>query len=156
MNKQKIKKTAAALSPAKGAVNNTTFEEILRKKLLRLTAERKALYRYLSGLEEPIGIKQIVSSLADDMDQATVYRNIELFEDIGVISKIYTGWKYRVELSERFRPHHHHMTCTNCSKIIPITLGEKMEEAIKSFGTKHGFKIKSHEVELRGLCSRCS
>jgi Fe2+ or Zn2+ uptake regulation protein len=31
-----------------------------------------------------------------------------------------------------------------------------MEEAIDNFGKKHEFKIKSHEIELRGLCSDCS
>lgn len=137
-------------------VDDLKFAEILKKKMLRLTTERKALYKHLAGLDSPIGIKKLVSSLSSEMDQATVYRNVELFEELGIIHKIYTGWKYRVELSEKFRPHHHHMTCTNCGRIIKISLGERMEEAIENFGKKHGFKIKSHEIELRGLCQDCS
>jgi Fur family ferric uptake transcriptional regulator len=136
-------------------VSDLKFEEILDKKLLRLTAERKTLFRHIARLESPVSIKELASSLSDQMDQVTVYRNVELFEKLGIINRIYTGWKYRIELSERFRPHHHHMTCINCGKIIPITLGERMEDAIESFGKKHGFKIKSHEVELRGLCKDC-
>lgn len=152
---RKTKNTHSKTNRSSAAFDDLKFEDILKKKSLRMTAERKSLYEHLSGLDEPVGIKQLVSSLSGEMDQATVYRNIELFDEIGVINKIYTGWKYRIELSEKFRPHHHHMTCINCGKVIPINLGPRMEEAIGNFGRRHGFKIKNHEVELRGLCNSC-
>lgn len=153
--KDNVEKARKSANTTDGLAGIVAFDEILKIKMLRVTDERKALYSHLSGLEAPISIKQLAASLSSKMDQATVYRNIEVFEEIGVINKIYTGWKYRIELSERFRPHHHHMTCENCGKIIPISLGEKMEQAIENFGRKHGFKIKSHEIELRGLCKDC-
>lgn len=131
------------------------FEDILKKKMLRLTSERKLLYKALSDQQAPLSMRELAYSLSDEMNQATIYRNIDLFEELGIVNKIYTGWKYRIELSERFRPHHHHMTCVNCNKVIPISLGERMEKAIENFGDKHDFKIKSHEVELRGLCKNC-
>ncbi|HEX5797291.1 MAG TPA: Fur family transcriptional regulator [Candidatus Saccharimonadales bacterium] len=137
-------------------VDEITFEEILDKKRLRVTRERRNLYERLAGQNRPVSINQLVSSLSTQMDPATVYRNVELFEKIGIINKVYAGWKYRVELSERFRPHHHHLSCQNCGKIIPITLGVRLEKAIESFGRKHGFKITDHEVELRGLCKNCN
>lgn len=135
--------------------DDLTFVDILKKKHLRLTHERKILYQYLAKLESPGTIKQLVASLSSEMDQATVYRNIELFDQIGIINKIYTGWKYNIELSEKFRPHHHHMTCVNCGQVITISLGPRMEESIQNFGHKHGFKIKTHVVELRGICENC-
>lgn len=137
------------------AVDDFVFEEILNKKRLRVTPQRKALYRSLAGHDRPVSLKHLASSLSERMDQVTVYRNIEVFENTGIINKVYTGWKYRIELSEQFRPHHHHLTCERCGKVTPIKLGEKMESAIQSFGKRHGYKIKNHEVELHGLCKNC-
>ena len=131
------------------------FKRILKQKGLRLTGARLSLYEFLVKTNHPLSTNKLVSSLAQHEDRASVYRNIELFEKIGIITKVYTGWKYRIELSEQFRPHHHHLTCSNCGRIVPISLGEKMEKAIGNFGDKHGFKITGHQIELTGLCSSC-
>ena len=137
-------------------MDSEQFKKILKKKHLRLSGARLSLYEFLAKHEGPLSTNKLVGSLSAHSDRASVYRNIELFEKIGVINKVYTGWKYRVELSEKFRPHHHHLTCSNCGKIIQIVLGEKMEKAIENFGEKHGFKITSHQIELSGLCKNCS
>ncbi len=136
-------------------VNDVKFKEMLEKRRLRVTGQRKALYQSLAGHNQPVSLKRLASSLSDHMDQVTVYRNIDLFESIGVINKVYTGWKYRIELSEQFRPHHHHLTCKNCGEITTISLGGRMEKAMESFGKKHGFKITGHQIELHGLCKNC-
>lgn len=136
-------------------VKTEEFKKILKKNELRLSEARLALYEFLAKHDRPLSTNKLVTSLSAHSDRASIYRNIELFEKIGIINKVYTGWKYRVELSEKFRPHHHHLTCTSCGKIIPIHLGEKMEKAILNFGDKHGFKITDHQIELRGLCKNC-
>lgn len=135
---------------------NDKFKKILKNRKLRLTGARLSLYNFLAESNRPLSVNKLVASLAPKADRASVYRNIELFESIGIIHKVYTGWKYRIELSEQFHPHHHHLTCEKCGKIIPISLGSKMEKAIENFGGKHGFKITSHQIELHGLCSRCT
>lgn len=131
------------------------FKKIFKKKELRLSGARLALYEFLAKHDRPLSINKLVTSLSAHADRASIYRNIELFERIGIVHKVYTGWKYRVELSEKFRPHHHHMTCINCGKIIPISLGERMEKAINNFGDKHGFRITDHQIELSGICKKC-
>lgn len=136
-------------------IDQVKFEQILKDNSLTATKSRKALYQSLAGHNRPISVNSLINSLSDQLDRSTVYRNIETFEKIGVINKVYTGWKYRLELSEKFRPHHHHLTCDNCGKVIPINLGQKMETAILHFGKKNNFKIQNHEIELRGLCSNC-
>lgn len=136
-------------------IDNEKFKKILKQRKLRVTGARLSLYSFLAENNGPFSVNKLVGSLSKRADRASVYRNIELFEKIGIINKVYTGWKYRIELSEKFRPHHHHLTCTDCGKIIPISLGERMEKAIGNFGDKHGFKITGHEIELSGLCKNC-
>jgi Fe2+ or Zn2+ uptake regulation protein len=136
-------------------IDNEKFRKILKQRKLRLTGARLALYDFMSEHNRPLSVNKLVASLSAKADRASVYRNIELFEKIGVINKVFTGWKYRIELSEQFRPHHHHLTCQKCGKSIPISLGERMEKAIESFGEKHDFKITGHQIELHGLCKNC-
>lgn len=137
-------------------IDNEKFTNMLKQRKLRLTGARLSLYNFLSDNNQPISINKLVASLSAKADRASVYRNIELFEKIGIINKVYTGWKYRVELSEQFRPHHHHLSCRKCGKITPISLGDQMEKAIENFGDKHGFKITDHQIELNGLCRKCA
>lgn len=137
-------------------MDQTRFEKILKKNGLRLTSTRKSLYKTLAGYNRPIGVNTLVNALSSQVDRSSVYRNIETFSSIGVVNKVYTGWKYRLELSEKFRPHHHHITCEKCGVIIPLQLGNTTELALIRAGMKRGFKVKNHEVELRGLCKNCS
>ena len=131
------------------------FKKILRKNSLYVTRQRVALFKLLLNEPKPLPLQDVANKLDDKLDLVTVYRNIESLEKIQVIKKIYTGWSYRVELSEKFRAHHHHLTCTQCSKTIRINLSDKIENELRSIGKSHDFVIKSHEVELYGLCKSC-
>lgn len=133
----------------------TKFELLLKENNLTATKVRKAMYEALSAHKQPIGVNTLVSSLSGKVDRASVYRNIAVFESIGIINKVYSGWKYRLELSEKFRPHHHHMTCQKCGVIVTIELGSEIEQSLSRAGKKHGFQVVDHEVELQGLCKNC-
>lgn len=131
------------------------FNSILKENALTVTKVRLAIYKALSSHNQPIGVNTLVSSLSGQADRASIYRNIEIFENIGVLDKVYSGWKYRLELSEKFRPHHHHMSCQKCGVIITIELGNEIEQSLSRAGKKHGFRVVDHEVELQGLCKNC-
>jgi Fur family ferric uptake transcriptional regulator len=84
-----------------------------------------------------------------------VYRTLELFEEIGITTRVYSGWKYKVELSDDFSPHHHHMTCTNCGEIISFEESDAFLRELDRISKNHGFKSESHSLELKGLCKNC-
>jgi Fe2+ or Zn2+ uptake regulation protein len=93
------------------------FQKLLSKNNYRCTEERRVLFSTLKNQSNPCTIQELVTATSGSLDPATVYRNVELFEKLNVVHRVYTGWKYKVELSDDFRDHHHHMTCTNCSTI---------------------------------------
>lgn len=136
-------------------IDQIKFEEILKSKGFSATKTRKSVYQSLAGHNRPISINTLITALSDKVDRSSVYRNIELFEKIGIVKKVYSGWKYRLELGEEFKPHHHHLTCNNCGKIIPINLGQNFEKSLNKLGEKHNFKITDHLLELSGYCSKC-
>jgi Fur family transcriptional regulator, ferric uptake regulator len=129
------------------------FNDLLKQHGSFATKQRRALFKYLQAHPE-ISVSELVSALPDQ-DQATVYRNIKLFEQIGVITRLRLGWNSRLELSSAFHDHHHHMTCTNCGKVIAWEEDPNIELRIQTLAMKLGFLPQDHQLEVRGLCQNC-
>ncbi len=119
-----------------------------------VTRQRQIVFDLLTG-KEPQSMREICDAATDTMDRASVYRTIDLFEKIGVVRRINIGWKYKLELSDAFTEHHHHLTCLSCKKIVPIN-AETLETFIDSLVSKHRFKPVEHQVEIQGYCYDCS
>lgn len=99
-------------------------------------------------------IKELLGDLPDE-NQATLYRNLKLFEQLGVIRKLHIGWQARFELSDIFQHHHHHLTCSNCNRVIILRANPVLEEIIGRLSVKNGFLPTDHQLEIRGLCRAC-
>lgn len=89
------------------------------------------------------------------LDRASLYRTIALFEKCGIVRRVHLGWKYKVELSDRFLEHHHHLTCIQCHAVTPIN-EQELESFIGSVAERHGFQPVEHQVEIQGYCRSCS
>ncbi len=129
------------------------FKRHLKKHGHYRTSERIRLFELLEQLHSPATIQELVAK-STDMDEATVYRNLDVFEETGVTHRVYTGWKYKVELSDLFRAHHHHMTCENCDSTTPIN-DRHIENDIKKLAKEKGYVLTHHHLELHGLCPNC-
>jgi Fe2+ or Zn2+ uptake regulation protein len=88
-------------------------------------------------------------------DQVTVYRTIELFEKLGIINKLRLGWETKIELSDIFRHHHHHLTCLACGKIKALEEEPIIEKRINLLAQRLDFKPVDHQLEIRGYCKSC-
>ncbi len=98
----------------------------------------------------------IVKAVGGTVDRASVYRTIALFEQLGIVQRLNTGWKYKLELANEFQDHHHHMTCVQCDSIIPFHEGVELENLLQQIADTHGFELLGHQLELRGKCRSCS
>lgn len=88
-------------------------------------------------------------------DRTSLYRTIDLFIKLGIAERINIGWKYKIELSDKFSHHHHHLTCINCHKIIDIPEESYFEDYINNLAKKNNFAITRHQIEIEGLCQNC-
>src|SRR5688572_18155394 len=95
-----------------------------------VTKSRSAVFTYLAQ-QGPMYVGQLAESLEDQLDRATTYRTIELFEKLGIVNRIWHGFKHQVELSEIFTPHHHHARCQHCGRILDIASPELEAELAK-------------------------
>ena len=128
------------------------FTLLLKTSGHSVTAARLTVFEAMLG-QEPIGMHQLVNRVRR-VDRASVYRSVALFERLGIVQRLNTGWKYKLELSDAFSEHHHHLTCTNCGKTTAMNEDE-LEEIIHKIAKHHGFRPDSHQIEVQGLCVEC-
>lgn len=129
------------------------FRGMLRANGHSITATRSMVFGAIKA-HGPLTISDLVARCSGT-DRASVYRSVQLFETLGIARRLYSGWKYKVELTDIFGHHHHHATCSICGRIIPLAEDEALEMALKHLAAQHGFALNGHEIELNGVCEQC-
>jgi Fur family ferric uptake transcriptional regulator len=132
----------------------TQLKQVLTDNSFHVTKAREATFKLLVSTE-PQTISQILTKAKGSVDRVSIYRNIELFEKIGIVHRIYVGWKYKLELSDQFVAHHHHLSCLSCGKIIDIEDEKHIDVFIHKVSDKYGFKPRRHQFEVDGYCKDC-
>ena len=129
------------------------FRSTLKKHGHFNTAPRFRLFAVLQK-HGSLSISELISRLPGQ-DQATVYRNIKLFEELGIINRLRLGWNSKLELSDVFHHHHHHFTCLSCGKVMVLKEDPALEKQIAHISHKGGFQPTDHQLEIRGYCPSC-
>ncbi|NLV73638.1 MAG: transcriptional repressor [Chloroflexi bacterium] len=130
----------------------------LRQRNMRMTPQREMVLRVLHDL--PAGataeeILQQVASLSPAVDLSTVYRSLDLFESLDLVSS-YNGPnnERRYELLTIHQPHAH-LQCQRCGKLQTIDLQTLDTVAAELLGS-HRFILRSEHLVLPGICHTCS
>jgi Fur family ferric uptake transcriptional regulator len=130
------------------------LQKILKDNGYSVTTARQFVCELLWN-REPQSMHELMQRLDGKIDRASLYRTLGLFEQLGLAHRVYIGWKYKVELSDMFTHHHHHLSCLSCGKVVAITEDEKAERLIRALATRQGFSVQSHQLEIQGLCADC-
>lgn len=117
------------------------------------THVRQNVFNALFG-REPTTMAELITRLPS-VDRASIYRTVAVFENAGILQRLNTGWKYKLELSDLFSDHHHHATCSSCQTVVSFQESQYLEDGITGISESIGFIINSHSLEIRGLCSDC-
>ena len=133
----------------------SSLKAVLSQHGYHSTKAREATFNLLLS-PEPQTMNQVLQKAHGQVDRVSVYRNVDLFEKLGIVKRIYTGWKYKLELTDAFLPHHHHLNCSNCGMTIDIEDEDHIDSFIEQVAAKFGFTPVSHQFEIEGYCKRCS
>jgi len=150
----------------KGHPNPTGWHGRFKRRGLRFTEPRRLILDILNGTTDHLSAEEIfleVHKIYPGIGLTTVYRNLELLEDMGLVYKFQFGdgrSRYEMTASPQKPGHHHHLICTNCKRIIDyddfiddeLELLKKVESALAK---KYNFKILNHRMEFYGLCKDC-
>lgn len=124
------------------------------KSMKRRTLQKETIKQIFQQLDQPLGIEQILRKGREKvpaLNRATVYRNIRLYVEEGLLLKI--NHPALGTLYERAgRGHHHHFYCRICDQVFELPGCALKETNV----TPKGFFAESHEVFVSGVCSSCS
>jgi Fur family transcriptional regulator, peroxide stress response regulator len=129
---------------------------VLKSTNVRMTPQRHAILEFLhSSMSHPTA-DDIYKSLEErfpNMSVATVYNNLRVFKDAGIVKELTYG-----DSSSRFdciTSDHYHVICNDCGKIVDFHYpGLDEVETLAEHVT--GFEIEDHRLEIYGTCPACT
>ena len=128
---------------------------MLHNQGLRETPQRTVILDELRRLRtHPTAdeVYRLVRRRLPRISLGTVYRNLELLAERGVIRKLeFAGGRMRFDGNPR---DHYHVRCLRCGRVDDIE-GAPPARLEESFRSTNGYKIIGCEVELVGLCPQC-
>ena len=131
------------------------FEQTLKDARLSNTKPRRLVFEaLLDSHHEPLTMPELQSKICGQVDRSSIYRAVESLESIGIIHRLHIGWKYKLELSDTFHGHHHHITCMLCGRTQALE-DNHIEETLVATASTHGFILTDHQLDMRGLCVEC-
>ena len=132
----------------------------LRRVHQRLTPNREAIVDVLVASSRPLTIPEVLEA-GHGLAQSSVYRNLVVLEQAGVVHRIVTSDEFaRFELAEDLVGHHHHLICSSCGTVEDVPPNARLEQslrhAVDQVARATGFRTQTHRVDLVGLCRRCA
>lgn len=131
-----------------------TLASVLRSHQYSVTRARSLIFDAFAA-HQPLNIKELEAKLAGQIDRASIYRSLELFEQLGIVKRLQIGWKHKFELGEIFLDHHHHASCIRCGNVFQFDEDQLIETRINLLAKAMDFDLTEHSLELKGICTRC-
>ncbi|MCM2676750.1 peroxide-responsive transcriptional repressor PerR [Alkalicoccobacillus plakortidis] len=129
--------------------------EALKSTRVRMTPQRHAILEYLyESLIHPTAddIYKALEGRFPNMSVATVYNNLRVFKEVGIVKELTYG-----DSSSRFdsvTTDHYHAICNECGKIVDFHYpGLNEVESLAEHVT--GFDVSGHRMEIHGTCADC-
>ncbi|MEU3556880.1 Fur family transcriptional regulator [Streptomyces fragilis] len=134
---------------------STDWKTDLRQRGYRLTPQRQLVLEAVETLEHatPDEILGEVRRTASGVNISTVYRTLELLEELGLVSHAHLGHGAPTyHLADRHD--HLHLVCRDCGDVIEADVAVAEEFTAKLRAT-FGFDTDMKHFAIFGRCERC-
>ena len=98
-------------------------------------------------------VYEIVKQNNSTASRSTVYRNLNLLVDEGIISKI--SMSIGPDRYDYFRKPHNHAICKICGKVFDFEYDFKSKELEKYILSQTGVDTQLDTITIEGICSNC-
>ncbi|MFH0784847.1 MAG: transcriptional repressor [Pseudomonadota bacterium] len=123
---------------------------------MRLTTQRQIILEELGKVTSHPTANEVYDMVRKRLPRiglGTVYRNLELMAESGIILKLEVGGTQK-RFDAAIEPHYH-IRCTSCGKVDDIAM--EVQEQINHAAEKaSNYIILGHHVEFSGICRECS
>ncbi|MGH7807703.1 MAG: Fur family transcriptional regulator [Thermodesulfobacteriota bacterium] len=145
------------MKPEHAIVENSINSFISRCKDLgiKVTPQRVAIYRELANTDQHPSAESIYQKIRNyypNISLTTIYRTLETFEKLGLISVVnilYNAARYDANLEP-----HHHLVCIACKKVEDYYDNSLMNLDIPKKNLAN-YKVLGYTVQLNGVCKDC-
>ena len=147
--------------PGPAAGSSATWSGIpdrLRARGLRWTPQRRILVEVLSRTDGHVTGAELVErcrSLDPGTIPSTVYRTLDVLEELGVISHSH-GADGREEFHVLPASEHGHLHCRRCGAQWELEADDPaVIAAVEAFDSQRGFAVDVSHLTMIGLCAAC-
>ena len=123
---------------------------------LRLTPQRQLVLRAVDtlGHATPDEILAEVQRHASAVNASTVYRNLEVLEELGLVRHAHLS--DRAPTYHSVRGHEHfHLVCRNCQQVVSVA-PDVLLPLLARLEADHGFTADVGHLTVFGTCRECS
>ena len=125
------------------------IDETIRAAGLRVTRQRRAIYRVLSDAEDHPDAPEVhkrAQAYDSKVSLATTYRTLAELADKGVVNRLpLEGEPTRFETGDA--PHHDHIIDIESGEVVEFMSAE-IEELQRQVARSHGYEIVFHRLQL--------
>ena len=123
----------------------------------RMTPQRLMIVSAIETSDHHISAEEIYAQVAakyPHVNISTVYRTLEMLEQLGLVTKTDLG-EGRVRYHPVGKGHHHHLVCRECGAVID--LDESVLSSVKDVLLRdYGFVADLRHLAILGRCAKCS
>jgi Fur family ferric uptake transcriptional regulator len=137
-------------------VVSTDWQSDLRQRGYRLTPQRQLVLEAVDALEHatPDDILTEVRKTASGVNISTVYRTLELLEELGLVSHAHLGHGAPTyHLADRH--HHLHLVCRDCGDVIEADVAVAADFT-RTLLDSFGFDTDMKHFAIYGRCRACT
>lgn len=136
--------------PAPG--DDTDWRDELRSRGLRLTPQRELILTAVQSLGHatPDQVHAHVRQSSSAVNLSTVYRTLEVLEELGLIRHAHLSDRSPTYHSVRGHEHFH-LVCRTCKKVTSVET-DLLGPLRASLGEQHGFEIDAGHLTVFGTC----
>jgi Fur family ferric uptake transcriptional regulator len=134
------------------------FLTFLKERRQRVTAERLALLDEVFRQHGHIDAEQLLAAVRQrglKISRATVYRNLDLLVESGLVRKQRLGRRRFLYEHIHGGQRHDHLVCTACGRVVEFVspgIAAMQAEICRA----HGFLPAAHSLQINGMCKSCA
>ncbi len=124
--------------------------------MIRLTTQRQIILEELAKVKtHPTAgeVYDMVRKRLPRIGLGTVYRNLELMAENGMIAKLEVGGTQK--RFDATTEAHYHIRCSCCGRVDDIDI-PVIDSLVDAAAEHSSYQILGHRVEFTGICSTCS
>ncbi len=136
--------------------DRATATQALHTSGHRLTMQRQLVWDALRKSKRHLSADEIflqVRRRYPRFNMATIYRSLEVLEELGLVKQTRIGDRGHYELAQEGRDHYH-LLCDQCGSTLDIE-GDHLTPVLHHITEDHDFVVRAADLVVHGRCAKC-